>query len=156
MAAPGIVWVALVRLAGINGTFFVGLRQGTINARVNPTITYLTHNLHILPVAAAVAVVGSLALPSRRSQLGLASPMLLWIVVVGYVAALVFTYVVGKNPIHHWLTTSAGRTTIFANLALYADLAIWLVVAVSRDERIEPGAAPESVEHDVEVPLAPT
>jgi len=156
MAAPGIVWVALVRLAGINGTFFVGLRQGTINARVNPTVTYLTHDLHILPVAAAVAIVGSLALPSRRSRLGLASPMLLWIVVVGYVAALAFTYVVGKNPIHHWLTTSAGRTTIFANLALYTDLAIWLVVAVSGDERIEPGAAPESVDEDVEAPLAPT
>ena len=93
---------------------------------------------------------------SRRTQLGLASPVFLWLVIVGYGAALAFTYVVGKVPIHHWLSTSASRTTLFANLALYTDLAIWLVVAVSGDDDVEPGAASEPLEHEVKAPLAPS
>ncbi len=141
MAAPGLAWAALVRFDGLEESFFVGPRTVPIWRRWNPTIAYLTHDLHILPIAAAVAIVGSLTLRARRTQLGLAHPGLLWIVVAGYVVVLGATYLIGRNPIHHWLSTSASRTTIFANLALYTDLAIWLVVAVSGDDRLQPGEA---------------
>jgi hypothetical protein len=40
------------------------------------------------------------------------------------------TYMVGGLEIHNWLVASVNRTTIFAQVLLYADLAIWLVIAV--------------------------
>jgi hypothetical protein len=131
MAAPGLAWAALVKLDGI-GNAFIGRSPQTVEQRVHPTLAGLADNLHILPVAAAVTIVGLLVLGSDRSRLGLGSPLWLWLVVVGSLTALALTYLFGAFEIHWWLSTSVQRTTIFANLALYTDMSIWLVVAVSR------------------------
>jgi hypothetical protein len=47
------------------------------------------------------------------------------------------------------LNTSVSRTTIFAYLALYADLAIWLVGAVTNDKPAD-GEGPLSTTVDIE------
>ena len=55
----------------------------------------------------------------------------MWVVVAFSVVALLITYVFGAPEIHWWLSTSANRTTIFAQLALYSDMAVWLAIAAS-------------------------
>ncbi len=131
MTAPGLAWAALVKIDGI-GNAFLGRSPQTVEQRVRPTLAGLADNLHILPVAAVVAFVGLLILRSDRSRVGLGSSLWLWLVVLGSLTALALTYLFGAFEIHWWLSTSVQRTTIFANLALYTDLSIWLVVAASR------------------------
>ncbi len=132
MAAPCLVWALLVWREGIRSNFF-GRRPETVSQRVSPTLVAFADHLHIVPVAVAVAIAGSLTLRGTRSRLGLGNPLWLWLVVAGSLAAIAYTYIFGDLNIHYWLSTSAARTTIFAYLALYADLAIWLVVAVTND-----------------------
>jgi hypothetical protein len=133
MAAPCLVWALLVWRDGIRSDFF-GRAPETVSQRVPPTLVAFADHLHIVPVAVAVAIAGSLMLRGTRSRLGLGNPLWLWLVVAGSLAAIAFTYIFGDLNIHAWLNTSASRTTIFAYLALYADLAVWLVVAVTNDK----------------------
>jgi hypothetical protein len=130
MATPCLVWALLMWLQTIRGNF-IGRAPETVAQRVHPTLLAFADHLHILPVAAAVAVVGSFALRGARSRLGLGNPVWLWLVVAGSLAAIELTYLFGAPNIYWWLQTSVSRTTIFADLALYTDLAIWLVVALT-------------------------
>ncbi len=148
MAGPGLAWAALIRLEGIGTIFFGHSLSGHESARqrLHPTLVGLTQELHILPVAVGVALAASLALRGNRTRLGLGNPGWLWLVVAGSLSVLAITYVIGSLEINWWLRTSALRTTIFANLALYTDLAIWFVVAVTGDERKENRATPAVME----------
>ncbi len=134
MAAPCLVWALLVWRNRIPSDFFRRAAPETVSQRVPPTLMSFADHLHIVPVAAAVAIAGSLILRGTRSRLGLGNPLWLWLVVAGSLAAIAFTYIFGDINIYAWLNTSASRTTIFAYLALYADLAVWLVVAVTNDK----------------------
>ena len=136
MAVPGLAWALLVRLDGFGSPYF-GRSAETIGQRLHPTLVGLADNLHILPVAAAVFLVGSLALRGSRTRLGLGNPGWLWLVVAGSLVTVAATYVFGALEISLWLTTSVSRTTIFAQLALYTDLAVWLVIALTKDEPAE-------------------
>ena len=49
---------------------------------------------------------------------------------LGSIVTIFATYVFGDYPIEWWLQTSVSRTTIFAQVLLYADICIWLVVAL--------------------------
>jgi len=144
MAVPGLAWALLMRAHGIRSDFF-GRTPETVAQRAHPTVVAFADHLHLVPVAAAVAIVGSFALGGTRSRLGLGNSGWLWLVVAGSLAAIAFTYVFGAIEIHWWLTTSISRTTVFAILALYADLAIWLVIALTRDEHIESDAESPAV-----------
>ena len=106
--------------------------------RIQATGDALWSNLHIVPLAIGVALIGALVLRCTRSRVGVANDLWLWLVVAGSLVTLSATYVFGALEIHWWLSNSANRTTIFACLAAYADLAIWLIVAsaVERSELV--------------------
>ena len=42
------------------------------------------------------------------------------------------TYVFSGLEIRWFLFTSANRTTVFAQIALYADMAVWMVVSATQ------------------------
>jgi hypothetical protein len=130
MAAPGLAWLILIKAMGINDAFFTIRRTESVGQRISPTLAGIADNLHVLPVAAVLVILGSLALRPYRTELQLGNPGFLWLVVGGSLIALTVTYVFGGVEIHQWLFTSIDRTTAFANLALYVDMSIWLVVAV--------------------------
>ena len=112
MAAPGLAWAALVRFEGIGTVFFGRSLSGreSVRERLHPTWVGLAQNLHILPVAAAVALVGSLALSGSRTRLGLGNPGWMWLIVTGSLGILAFTYVFGALEINWWLRASShGR-----------------------------------------------
>ncbi len=87
-------------------------------------------HLAIAPAAAVVLIIGSCFLRTDRRRGGLANPAWLWVACLGSLVVIFATYVFGTMGIHTWLQTSVSRTTIFAQLLLYAEIALWLVLAV--------------------------
>ena len=84
----------------------------TLSLRLRATEPTVWSNLHIVPYAACVAVVGALVLSANRRRLAVGNDLWLWFVVVASLVALLVTYVFGAPEIHWWLSTSANRTTI--------------------------------------------
>jgi hypothetical protein len=131
MVAPGALWAATAKSEGIDSVLLSSTSTQNVGQRLGPTVSALAHNLHVLPAAAAVAVAGAVLLRPQRTRLGMGCDAWLWLVVAGSIAALVTTYVLGAFEIHWWLSNSITRTTIFAQLALYTDLATWMLVATT-------------------------
>jgi hypothetical protein len=157
MALPGLFWVGYVKYQKI-GVSFVGTSGQSVALRSRAVAPVLWDNMHVLPLAVGVALVGAAVLSTSRRRLALGNDLWLWIVLVGSLAALVITYVFGIFEIHWWLSTSANRTTIFENLTAYGDMAVWLTVAASyqSDRAAAPEAAPvERVPEDVNDILEP-
>ena len=134
MALPGLFWVGYIRYERI-GSDFVGSSSETLSLRMHATAPAVWSNLHIVPYAACIAVVAALVFNGNRSGLSIGNDLWLWFVVVASLVALLATYVFGALEIHWWLSTSANRTTIFENLSAYADLAIWLSIAMASWQR---------------------
>ena len=158
MVLPGLFWVGYVRYEKI-GTSFVGTSPQSVAFRSGATASGLWDNLHVLPLAVGVALVGAVVLSGRRRRLALASDVWLWIVLAGSLAALVITYIFGAFEIHWWLSTSANRTTIFENLTAYGDMAVWLTVAASYQTDRAPaleGVSAERFSEDTQDILEPT
>jgi hypothetical protein len=128
-ALPGLAWAGLVRVLGIHDNFFLATTTESTATRVQATIAGMATHLAVAPVALAVLLAGSWLLRRDREHALLANPVWLWLSCLGSLTIIFATYVFGGDEIHWWLTNSVDRTTIFAQLLLYSDLAIWLVVA---------------------------
>jgi hypothetical protein len=137
-ALPGLAWAGLARLIGLQDAFFGHTSAESLSSRASATTYGLASQLRIVPVAVAVLAAGCLVLRGQRQNLGLGNPAWLWTAGVASLATLFLTYVVGTDPIQWWLQTSMRRTTIFAQILLYADLAVWLVLAIARTSAPEP------------------
>ncbi len=87
-------------------------------------------HLAVAPVAFAVLLAGCCLLRKDRERARLGNPAWLWTACAASLAIVFATYVVGGFEIHGWLRDSVNRTTIFAQVLLYADLAVWLVIAL--------------------------
>ncbi len=131
MAVPSLLWPILMKYEGIGSDFF-GSSSESVTGRFHPTISAIANNLHILPVAAAVAIAGGLTLRRTRWHTGLGGPVWIWIVIAWSLITLTATYVFGALEIHWWLSNSASRTTVFAQIALYTDMVVWMVMAAAQ------------------------
>jgi hypothetical protein len=129
-ALPGLAWAGLARLIGLRDAFFTSAPAESPVTRAGATVTGMAAHLVVAPVALAVLLVGCCFLRADRERAGLGNPGWLWGAWLGSLAIILATYVVGRFEIHNWLVASVDRTTIFAQVLLYADLAIWLVIAV--------------------------
>jgi hypothetical protein len=129
-ALPGLVWAGIIRLIGVHDEFFKSTSGEATLYRAQATIAAMWVHLHVAPVDLAVLLVGCLLLRGDRKRAGLGNPSWLWISCIGALAIIFGTYVVGGFEIHSWLANSVNRTTIFAQIVLYADLLIWGVIAV--------------------------
>jgi hypothetical protein len=128
-ALPGLAWAGLARHLGLRDTFFAGTSAGSVTYRAGATVTALAGYLTIMLVALAVLAAGSVALRNDRERGGLGNPAWLWAAAVGSLVTIFATYVLGTPDIHWWLNTSDFRTTIFTRCLMYAELAVWLVIA---------------------------
>jgi hypothetical protein len=129
LVLPGLTWSELMRHYHVSSGFFHAVPGQTPIERFAPTLSATTHYLHVVPVALIVLAAGSLLLRSHRRHLGLGHPGWLWVVAVANLVALIATYMFGAFEIHWWLSSSLNRTTIFTQLILYTDIAIWAAVA---------------------------
>ena len=144
-ALPGLFWAAYVKYQGIRSDF-IGSSGQSASLRLHATSSAVWENLHVLPLAAAVAALGVFALGRTRRRLEVGNDVWMWVIVVVSLVALVITYVFGAPEIHWWLATSANRTTIFPQLALYADMAVWLAIAASAmSVEVDAGGMPRAI-----------
>jgi hypothetical protein len=129
-ALPGLAWAGLAHLDGLHDAFFGSTSPESPVTRAGATVAGMAAHLAVAPVDLAVLLVGCWFLRGDRERARLANPAWLWAACLGSLAIIFGTYLVGGPEIHNWLAASVNRTTIFAQVLLYADLAIWLVIAV--------------------------
>jgi hypothetical protein len=143
-AIPGLASAAIAKHVGLQNEFFIKHPVSeTFWYRAGATVAGLAGHLAIVPAAAGVLIIGGCVLRTDRRLAGLGNPAWLWLACLGSLIAIFVTYAVGQLEIHTWLATSVARTTIFAQLLLCADIALWLVLAVeaatSRRRQQQPG-----------------
>lgn len=129
-AVPGLAWAGLARLIGLHDAFFKKTSAQSAATRAGVAMNGMAEHLHVAPVAIAVLLVGCFFLRGDRQHARLGNPAWLWITGLASLAILLAAYVTGGLEIHLWVKYSVDRTTIFAQVLLYADLAIWLVLAI--------------------------
>jgi hypothetical protein len=129
-ALPGLAWAGLIRQLGVHDAFFQSASVQSPLTRADATLAAMAAHLGVAPVALAVLLAGCWWLRGDRERSGLGNPAWLWISCLGSLAIIFATYLVGWIEIHSWLAASVYRTTIFAQLLLYCELAVWLVIAV--------------------------
>ncbi len=129
-ALPGLVWAGLIRLDGLSDRFFTSPSTESLVTRAHATIDGMAAYLTVAPIAAAVLVAGCCFLRRERERARFGNPAWLWTACLASLLTIFATYVFGGYEIHGWLATSVNRTTIFAQLLLYTELAIWLVIAL--------------------------
>jgi hypothetical protein len=154
-ALPGLAWAGIIRLIGVHDAFFKTASAETPLTRAGATIIGMWDHLHVAPLALAVLLAGCWFLRDDRRRAGLANPAWLWVCCLGSLAIIFGTYLVGGLEIHSWLANSVNRTTIFAQVVLYADIAVWLVLAAEGASSRAPARAdrepPRASEHRPEV-----
>jgi hypothetical protein len=143
-ALPGLAWAALARHIGLQNSFFIhNAGRESLGYRAGATISGMAAHLNVLPAALAVLMIGCCFIRGYRREAGLANPAWLWLGWLGSLATIFATYVFGDMGIQEWLRTSVDRTTIFAQLLLYVEIALWLVIAfdaaAGRPRRDRPG-----------------
>jgi len=129
-ALPGLVWAGLIRRLGLSDRFFASPSSETLVLRAHAALDGMAGQLAVAPLAAAVLVAGCCLLRRDRERAGLGNPAWLWLSCLASLLTIFATYVFGGFEIYGWLAYSVNRTTIFAQLLLYAELAIWLVIAL--------------------------
>ena len=129
-ALPGLAWAGLAHLIGLHNPFFRSTSPESPVTRAGATVAGMAAHLAVAPVDLAVLLVGCWFLRRDRERARLGNPAWLWAACLGSLAIMFGTYMLGGLEIHNWLAASVNRTTIFAQVLLYADLAIWLVIAV--------------------------
>lgn len=128
-ALPGLAWAGMMRLIGVHDLFFTSPSPETPLTRAGATVLGIASYLHVAPLALAVLLAGCWFLRADRQRAGLANPAWLWICCLGSLAIIFCTYVFGDLEIHGWLSHSVNRTTIFAQVLLYTEIAVWMVIA---------------------------
>jgi hypothetical protein len=129
-ALPGLAWAALIRHIGVRDAFFKSASAQSPLSRAEATYSGMAAHLAVLPLAVAVLLAGCWFLREDRERARLANPAWLWITCLGGLASLFATYMIGGLDIHWWLGTSVSRTTIFAQVLLYTEVAIWILLAM--------------------------
>jgi hypothetical protein len=128
-ALPGVAWAGIIRLIGVHNVFFKSASTESALTRAQATAAGMAHHLAVAPVALAVLLAGWWFLRGDRERARLGNPAWLWLCCLGSLAIIFATYLIGGLEIHSWLAASVDRVTIFAQVLLYADIAVWLVIA---------------------------
>lgn len=124
-----------------------GRRDGTDGSRLHATVSSMAPHLHVLLLAAAATVVGTLVLRRTRGALGVGSEGWTWAALVAGLASVVVVYVTGPGNIELWLITSTHRTTIYAALLGWWIVAVWAVIGSAPRLSVTkppPGTSPRS------------
>jgi hypothetical protein len=144
-ALPGLAWAGIIRLLGIHDAFFKKASGESLVTRAGATTIGMAAHLTVAPVALAVLLAGGWLLRGERERVRLGNPAWLWASCLGSLAIIFGTYLVGGLEIHGWLASSVNRTTIFAQVLLYSELAIWLVIAADGAFARETKRVPETI-----------
>jgi hypothetical protein len=129
-AIPGLASAELARHIGLQNAFFGARARAALGSRASATIVAMEPHLKVLLWAMAITVAGCILLNAERRRAGFANPVWFWTGWVLSLGIIFATYVYGTLEIALWLANSVNRTTIFAQLVLYAYIAVWLVIGL--------------------------
>jgi hypothetical protein len=134
-ALPGLASAWLARHIGLQNAFFgpkapPGSQSAALANRASATLTAMEPHLRIVPVAVVITLAGCLLLNADRRRARIGNPAWLWTAWLFSLGAIFATYVYGDLSIQLWLANSVNRTTIFAQVLLYAYIAVWLVLGL--------------------------
>jgi hypothetical protein len=121
----------------------------------------MTPYLHVIVLAAPLALVGGLALSRVRRRCGMANDLWAWAGLACGLLAIGGAFVTGTGAIQPWLLSTVHRVTEFSALAGWWIVAMWAVVASGapaagrRHRLIGPDAVPASVTDDDPTDPAP-
>jgi hypothetical protein len=129
VAAIG-AWPLLMRIIGARGetsASFSSLQDWPTRARI--AYDGMAPYLHVIALAAPLAVVGGLILAKVRRRSGMANDWWAWAGLVCGLLAVSGAYVTGTADLRVWLVGTVDRVTDFAALAGWWIVAMWAVVA---------------------------
>ena len=108
-----------------------GARTGNDFTRLHATVDAAAPNLHVVGIAALVAIVGALCLRRPRQEARLGNDMWSWFALLAGLLVVFYAYTVGPGDIANWLTSSVYRTTLFAQFEGWWILATWGLIAAA-------------------------
>lgn len=133
------IWPIVIRLFGaLPDKLSYYSRQGTDVMRLHASAVSAWSELHIVALAAAVAVTGALTIRAARRRAGLGSDLWAWASLVAEVMIVIYVYTVGPGNVHDWLHASIQRTMLFPVLEAYWLMATWAMVAFSEIVLVRP------------------
>jgi hypothetical protein len=137
------VWPILARLEhATRDVNTSGQREGTWDSRTHVTVSAMAPYLHVLLVAAPLALVAGVVLRRHRERAGLGNDLWAWLGLLGGLSVIGASYITGPGNTAFWLYTSVHRTTMFAAIAAWLIVSIWAVVAIVPSEENAVARAP--------------
>ena len=124
-----------------------GPRDGDDVSRLHASVVSMAAHLHVLLLAAPVAVIGMAVLGRTRRTMGLGSDVWAWMALAAGLGFVLVVYVTGPANIELWLLTSTHRTTMYGALLGWWVVAVWAVIGSAygvRPRGRRPGTSPRS------------
>jgi hypothetical protein len=118
---------------------------GAFIGRAHQAIDGLAPYLHVVPVAAALAVAGALALGPVRRGAGIGNDGWGWAGLGAGTAVILGAFVTGTADVPDWLVGSAYRVSDFTALAAWWIVALWAVTAGASPAWRRPSVAGRAV-----------
>jgi hypothetical protein len=122
-------WPGLMRILHVRAGNMTHAPVHAFPSRARTAFDGLTPYLHVIVLAAPVAIIGGLVLSQLRRRCGLANDWWAWLGLAGGLAAVIAGYVTGTVPLQDWLVGTADRVSEFSTLTAWWILAVWAVVA---------------------------
>jgi hypothetical protein len=122
-------WPLLIRVLDARGASSGHSPVGAMPGRARATFNGMTPYLHVVVLAAPLAIVGGLVLARVRRASGVANDGWGWAALAAGVLAIGGALVVGTGAIEPWLQSTVHRVTEFGALAGWWIVAMWAVVA---------------------------
>jgi hypothetical protein len=123
------VWPVLMRVIHARGDSAPLSPASAFAARARASFHGMTPYLHVIVLAAPLALVGGMALSTVRRRCGIANDLWAWAGLACGLLAIGGAFVTGTGAIQPWLLSTVHRVTEFSALAGWWIVAMWAVVA---------------------------
>jgi hypothetical protein len=128
LAAIG-VWPLLMKALHVRGESTTLSSSSTWPSRAHASFDGMVPYLHVVDLAAPLAIVGGLVLTRVRRNSGAANDLWGWAALAAGIATVGAAFVTGSGDIQPWLLTAVHRVTEFPSLLGWWIVALWAVVA---------------------------
>jgi hypothetical protein len=122
-------WPVLMRIIHARGDSAPLSPSSAFAARARASFHGMTPYLHVIVLAAPLALVGGFALSRVRRRCGVANDLWAWAGLACGLLAIGGAFVTGTGAIQPWLLSTVHRVTEFSALAGWWIVAMWAVVA---------------------------
>jgi hypothetical protein len=122
-------WPALIRVLHARGLAMTHSPLHDIPGRARTAFDGFSPYLHVIVLAAPLAIVGGVLLSGLRRRGALANDWWAWAAWAGGLAAVGTAYITGTVPVQQWLVGTVDRVSEFPVLTAWWIVAVWAIVA---------------------------